>query len=50
METSTLIILIIFALLIGLYVKYCYEQFEIEPNTVTGGYNAGSEDFELDSF
>ena len=43
-----ILFLIIFALLIWLYVQNCHESFEIEPNIIAGGYNAGPEDLELE--
>nr|QBK88231.1 MAG: hypothetical protein LCMAC202_05930 [Marseillevirus LCMAC202] len=48
MNTTTLLFIIVFAVLIWLYVQNCYESFEIEPNTIVGGYQAGPEDLELE--
>ena len=48
MDTTTLLFIIVFAVLIGLYIQNCTEQFEIEPNTIVGGYQSAPEDLELE--
>jgi hypothetical protein len=44
---SFLLILVLF-FLVATFVYKTSETFEIEPNTIMGGYNSGPADFELD--
>jgi hypothetical protein len=37
METTTILFIIVFAVLIWLYIQNCKEDFYIEPNTIVGG-------------
>ncbi len=48
MDTTLLLFIITFAILIWLYVQNCYEAFEIEPNVIEGGYTSPPADFELE--
>ncbi len=37
MNTTTILFIIVFAVLIWLYIQNCEEGFYIEPNTIVGG-------------
>ena len=48
MEGITLLFILVLVILVALFIRGCPESFEIEPNTIVGGYEAGPEDFELE--
>lgn len=48
MQDLTLLCILILVILVVLYIRNCSETFEIEPNTIMGGYNSGPQAFELD--
>ena len=37
MDTTTVLFIIVFVVLIWLYVQNCHESFYIDPNTIVGG-------------
>jgi len=43
MHTSTLIVIILLAILVVLYCHKCSENFSIEDNTIMGGYDSEAE-------
>jgi len=48
MKNKELLCLAIFVIIVFLLVKKYSEKFEIEPNTIAGGYNSGPAMFQLD--